>query len=119
MSRRDTVLLAMAASMIVAAVVFAAHPPAPRYYPLEDAWRWRKEAGVPSMGWYGLSAWMLLAGALAGGIVYVLGRRFTAPPPEQANLLLAWTAAGLTLAAFLAGAMYAVLHEWHRLQTLL
>lgn len=33
----------------------------PRYYPLEHVWKWAKEKGVPSQGWYGMQAFAYLA----------------------------------------------------------
>lgn len=42
----------------------------PRYYPLERSWKWVKEQGVPSQGWYGMQAFAYLAAGVVALIVY-------------------------------------------------
>lgn len=42
----------------------------PRYYPLEHTWKWTKEAGVPSQGWYGMQAFAFLAAGVVALLVY-------------------------------------------------
>ena len=43
----------------------------PRYYPLEHAWKWVNEKGVPSQGWYGMQAFAFLAAGICTLIVYL------------------------------------------------
>jgi hypothetical protein len=117
MNRRDALLLAVAAATLAAVVVFVLHPPAPRYFPLEGVWRWGKVSGIPSMGWYGLSAWMFAAAAVVGACSYAFVRLLFVRSAANPRASVAWGAAAVTLAAFLAGAAYAVHHEWHRLET--
>jgi hypothetical protein len=42
----------------------------PRYYPLEHAWKWVNEKGVPSQGWYGMQAFAFLAAGICTLIAY-------------------------------------------------
>jgi len=47
----------------------------PRYYPLEHTWKWVKEKGIPSQGWYGTQAFAYLtAGVVALAVYFVLKR---------------------------------------------
>lgn len=43
----------------------------PRYYPLAHVWKWAKEPGVPSQGWYGMQVFAFLVGGAAAGLVYL------------------------------------------------
>jgi len=47
----------------------------PRYYPLEHTWKWVKEQGVPSQGWYGMQAFAFLTAGVATLIVYFVLKR--------------------------------------------
>ena len=47
----------------------------PRYYPLERTWKWVKEQGVPSQGWYGKQLYTFLAAGLVTAVVYFLLKR--------------------------------------------
>ncbi len=47
----------------------------PRYYPLEHTWKWIKEKGVPSQGWYGMQAFAFLAAGVVTLITYLILRR--------------------------------------------
>ena len=47
----------------------------PRYYPLEHTWKWVKEKGVPSQGWYGMQAFSFLAAGIVTLAVYFIIRR--------------------------------------------
>lgn len=56
--------------------------PLPRYYPLEHAWKWVNEKGVPSQGWYGMQAFAyLVAGAITLAAYAVLSRTRAADRP--------------------------------------
>ncbi|MHC4727928.1 MAG: hypothetical protein ACYS17_11950 [Planctomycetota bacterium] len=47
----------------------------PRYYPLERTWKWVKEKGVPSQGWYSKQAFAFLAAGVVTLIVYFILKR--------------------------------------------
>jgi len=47
----------------------------PRYYPLEHAWKWVNEKGVPSQGWYGMQAFAFLAAGIVALLVYFALKR--------------------------------------------
>jgi|GEM_PF-969343 len=55
----------------------------PRYYPLEHTWKWTKEKGVPSQGWYGMQAFAFLAAGIVTLCVYFILKR---PAPAQISL---------------------------------
>lgn len=58
----------------------------PRYYPLEHTWKWVKEKGVPSQGWYGMQAFAFLAAGIVTLVVYLILRRSVSaePTPKRA-----------------------------------
>ena len=47
----------------------------PRYYPLEHTWKWAKEQGVPSQGWYAKQAFAFLAAGIVTLVVYFILKR--------------------------------------------
>jgi ABC-type Fe3+-siderophore transport system permease subunit len=47
----------------------------PRYYPLEHTWKWFKEKGVPSQGWYAKQAFAFLAAGVVTLVVYLILKR--------------------------------------------
>jgi hypothetical protein len=47
----------------------------PRYYPLEHTWKWIKEKGVPSQGWYAKQAFAFLAAGAVTLVVYFILKR--------------------------------------------
>ena len=47
----------------------------PRYYPLEHTWKWVKEKGVPSQGWYGVQVFAYAAAGAVAVIVYLVLKR--------------------------------------------
>jgi len=51
------------------------HIKLPRYYPTEHTWKWAKEEGVPSQGWYGMQAFAYLAAGAVAVIVYLVLKR--------------------------------------------
>jgi hypothetical protein len=63
----------------------------PRYYPLERTWKWVKEQGVPSQGWYAKQVFAFLAAGIVTVVVYfVLKRSIPAETnlkPTQARIL--------------------------------
>jgi len=44
----------------------------PRYYPLEHTWKWIKEQGVPSQGWYAKQVFAFLAAGIVTLVVYLI-----------------------------------------------
>ena len=51
----------------------------PRYYPLQHSWKWVKEKGVPSQGWYGMQTFAFLAaGAVTFAVYLILKRKVAA-----------------------------------------
>jgi hypothetical protein len=59
------------------------HITLPRYYPLEHAWKWVNEKGVPSQGWYGMQAFAFLAAGIGTLIAHFGLKRVVSP---EANL---------------------------------
>lgn len=51
------------------------HIKLPRYYPLEHTWKWVKEKGVPSQGWYAKQAFAFLAAGVVTLVVYFILKR--------------------------------------------
>ena len=47
----------------------------PRYYPLEHTWKWVKEQGVPSQGWYAKQVFAFLAAGIVTLVVYFILKR--------------------------------------------
>ncbi|UCG58570.1 MAG: hypothetical protein JSU70_03475 [Phycisphaerales bacterium] len=85
----------------------------PRYYPLEHTWKWVKEKGVPSQGWYGMQTFAFLAGGAVTLAVYVLLKRYgsteTVLNPRTAKLL----GAGVTGVVVVCMG-YMLYHEFHK-----
>jgi surface polysaccharide O-acyltransferase-like enzyme len=48
----------------------------PRYYPLEHTWKWVKEKGVPSQGWYGMQVFAFMAAGAVTLMVYLILKRY-------------------------------------------
>jgi hypothetical protein len=47
----------------------------PRYYPTEHTWKWIKEKGVPSQGWYAMQVFAYLTAGIVAIIVYFILKR--------------------------------------------
>jgi hypothetical protein len=47
----------------------------PRYYPLEHAWKWINEKGVPSQAWYGMQTFAYLSAGIITIILYLILKR--------------------------------------------
>lgn len=71
------VLLFIAIATVVFCGVFVWNPPAPRYYPVERAWRMPSNpAPGPAMGWYGRTGVALAASlGVAAPVAGILWRR--------------------------------------------
>ncbi len=111
MRRPGVALLAVTAGLLVFSAVYFLNPPAPRYYPVERAWRLTETGGV-SMGWYGRSAWGLGAGLAAGALAGFLRRKKkdTLPLSRRA-VQLSTLAVLLALAALM---LHVLWHEFER-----
>jgi len=83
--------------------------PLPRYYPLEHAWKWVNEKGVPSQGWYGMQAFAFLAAGIATAVAYLALRGIKAAdrPVRPAAL----KGLGLLTTLVVVICMYAMLHH--------
>jgi hypothetical protein len=55
----------------------------PRYYPLEHTWKWVREQGVPSQGWYAKQSFAFLAAGIVALVVYFVLKRAI---PTETNL---------------------------------
>lgn len=111
MRRQDALVTSFSAAIIVAAALYVLQPPAPIYYPLAHAWDWHKLAGVPSMAWYGRSAWALGAALASFGLAWPLTTRLAAPLwlPRALSLLALF--ALLSALGTVAWHEYSQLHE--------
>ena len=47
----------------------------PRYYPTEHTWKWVKEKGIPSQGWYAMQVFAYLTAGIVAIIVYFILKR--------------------------------------------
>ena len=86
----------------------------PRYYPTEHAWKWVKEKGVPSQGWYGMQAFAFGAAGIVTLIVW-LALKFLVPAdtglkPSQTRMLGA--AATLIMVVCLGYILYYEFGRW-------
>ena len=103
------VFLAVFSLSYIAAIFF--HLKLPRYYPLEHAWKWVNEKGVPSMAWYGITGLSFLVGCIAAlGVAFVLGRKYRSADESRGGLekVLALIAVVCILAAL----AYTMQHEF-------
>jgi hypothetical protein len=119
--RTDSAFLSVSVALLAFSLVYYLNPPAPRYYPLEHTWRMANEKGVPSMAWYGRSAWGLGAGALAGIVTgLVLSRGWGVGKDGERKSLPNWLVRVFSVAvvaALFALAGQIVHHEFHKAGT--
>ena len=80
MNKADRVFLGVVAFMVGGVLAYCSVMwfgiSLPRYYPTGHAWKWTKDPGVPSQGWYAAQAFALSAGVLAGAAVHWLAGRW-------------------------------------------
>jgi len=117
MNRTDYLLLITAIVALAFAAAYHFKPPAPRYYPLENTWKMENVKGVPSMGWYGRTAWGVGIGAAAGLVAAVVLLAVPKGADGEPRRLPGWLISVLSLLAVLAliGAAGEVLHhEFHK-----
>jgi len=87
------------------------HLKLPRYYPLEHTWKVIKEEGVPSQGWYGMTAFAFVSAVVVTSFLRVGIRFLNSRKPELSPLVLKLIAAASILV--LVGCMvYVALHEF-------
>ena len=75
-----SVFIAMAAFFYASAMWFGIK--LPRYYPVEHTWKWIKEKGVTSQGWYAKQVFAFLAAGVVTLILYFILK----PRIDQTNL---------------------------------
>ena len=73
------------------------HIKLPRYYPLEHTWKWVKEEGVPSQGWYGKQAFAFLAAGVVTLVVYFILKRIVSAETNLKPALTKMLGAAATL----------------------
>jgi peptidoglycan/LPS O-acetylase OafA/YrhL len=123
MNRTDYLLLITVIVAIAFAAAYHFKPPAPRYYPLEHAWKMENVKGVPSMGWYGRTAWGVGIGAAAGVVAALALLAVPKRADGQARQLPGWAITLLSLAAVVTLVLLAgeILHhefdKWGTYQT--
>jgi len=99
----------LAVSILVFSLVFSWGPSAPRYFPLENSWRWGSQGEGPGMLWYGRTGVAFVPGLLAGVIAgWGAGRLHRAPwlASRGGGMLIA----GVVLVALLV-AMGVIIYE--------
>jgi hypothetical protein len=85
----------------------------PRYYPLEHTWKWVKEKGVPSQGWYSKQVFAFLAAGIVTSVVYFILKRNVG---AETNLKPALTRTlGVVVTLIVMVCMgYMLYHEFHK-----
>jgi hypothetical protein len=117
MTRRDATFIGWsvftaATGLAYAAVIFMGVPLL-RYYPLEHAWHWGAQPGVPSQAWYFHQLAAFAAGAVCGGAAYVLCARRAAP--DRARTPAFWRAYGVAVVAVIVASMaYMLYYEFRK-----
>ena len=86
----------------------------PRYYPLERTWKWVKEKGVPSQGWYGMQAFAFLAAGIVTFIIYLVLKRTVSAETslKPAHTRILGVAAILTAIICLGYMLYYEFEKW-------
>ena len=85
----------------------------PRYYPTEHVWKWVKEQGVPSQGWYGMQAFAYLTAGLVALGTYLALKRYV-PEKTELTAKTAWVVGVATIAVVLACMGYIMYHEFSK-----
>ena len=85
----------------------------PRYYPLEHTWKWVKEKGVPSQGWYGMQAFAFLAAGIVTLITYLILIRNTSVETQFKPALIKKLGIVVTL-ILIACMTYMLYHEFDK-----
>jgi ABC-type Fe3+-siderophore transport system permease subunit len=86
----------------------------PRYYPLEHTWKWVKEKGIPSQGWYGMQVFAFLAAGIVTSIVYLVLKRTVSAQTslKPAYIRIFGAAVALIVIMGLGYTMYHEFEEW-------
>jgi ABC-type Fe3+-siderophore transport system permease subunit len=84
----------------------------PRYYPVEHTWKWIKEKGVTSQGWYAHQVFAFLAAGVVSLVLYFILK----PRIDQTNLKsssIKMIGMGVTLIVIICMA-YMLYHEFNK-----
>ena len=73
------------------------HIKLPRYYPTLHVWKWTKEKGIPSQGWYGMQVFAFLAAGVVTVIVYACLRKTIKADATLRPAICKWIALGTIL----------------------
>ncbi len=117
MKRRDATFIgwsvfAAATGLAYAAVAFFGIPLL-RYYPLEHAWHWGAQPGVPSQAWYAHQVVAFAAGALCGAAAFLVCARLG--PRDRALPATVWRTLGIAVATLLLASMaYVLWYEFRK-----
>jgi len=113
MRRTDSIIYALAIAVIAFAAVYLANPPAPHYNPVDGTWAMHQPKGVPSMGWYGRTAWALAGALAAAGITFagcsLLGRNARGRPPAAITAMVTI----VMLAVLFVTIYFLSVHDYH------
>ena len=85
----------------------------PRYYPLEHAWKWFKEKGVPSQGWYGMQSFAFLSAGVVTLITYLILKRYNSAETSLKPALTKTIGAVVTLILIIC-MTYILYHEFDK-----
>ena len=69
----------------------------PRYYPVEHTWKWVKEKGVTSQGWYAKQIFAFLAAGVVTTIIYFILKPRISPETNLKSSLIKIIGMGVTL----------------------
>ena len=111
MRRQEALVIGLSASVVEAAALYLARPPAPVDYPLQHTLRWAVTPGI-AMHWYGRSLMAIGGGVATLLVARLLLPRFaqkwdTEPPPWLPRAL-----AVITLATLVFALGHTVVHEY-------
>ena len=85
----------------------------PRYYPLEHTWKWIKEKGVPSQGWYAKQIFAFLAAGAVTLVVYFILKRHIGTETNIKSTLIKKIGMAATLIIVICMG-YILYHEFHK-----
>ena len=85
----------------------------PRYYPLEHTWKWIKEKGVPSQGWYAKQIFAFLAASAVILVVYFILKRHISTETNIKSTLIKKIGMAATLIIVICMG-YILYHEFHK-----
>ena len=115
MKSSDAIYLSGCVLLIVFALFYCAvplfHINLPRYYPTLRQWKTNQEPGVPSMGWYGRTAFAFILSIPAGVFAFLI---IKSRKGEMSNESIWFKLAGIAaILSLLLVMSYIVWHEYH------